>query len=83
MKLGEESAFPALEPNTRGHGNTVVIEPGHVNYIPFTNGMSKRYFTACMLLQAKVVRSDFNTITNKDVTTAYELADELLKQETK
>lgn len=65
-KLGQESAFPSLEYNEAGYGDQITLYFGdQQQFIPFTKGMSKRFYTACtvkndfdklsLLLQEKIV----------------------------
>lgn len=66
-KLGQESAFP--NDGNWANGNP---EPG----------ISKRFYAACCVLQGFAAHRDIGNFKNQYVCTrAFELADELLKQE--
>lgn len=81
-KLGQEPAFPALEHNEAGYGDCVKITLGQdINYIPFTKGMSKRYFTACIALNALIIARGHLLMPRGLVREAYEIADMTLEVE--
>jgi hypothetical protein len=61
-KLGQEPAFPCFEYNESGNGNCIVLNiAGEKQYIPFKEGMSKRFFAANNY--ANVADSYFNNTT--------------------
>ena len=68
-KLGQEPAFP-------------INEMGSDREISFNPGISKRFYAACAAMQSLITSSPegFGAI-SRNVKTAYEYADELLKQE--
>lgn len=82
-KLGQESAFPSFEHNESGYGDQLTLYfGGERNFIPFTKGISKRLFLAGILMQGRMARGTLLDTANA-VSTAYEIVDELLKQENK
>ena len=81
-KLGREPAFPALEHNEAGYGDCIKFNFGEVvNYLPFTKGISKRYFTACIAMNALTISKGHLLSHRKIVEEAYDLADIMLEEE--
>lgn len=81
-KLGQEPAFPMV--NSEGLPG-LITEP-YSDFIKnyYTNGMSKRFYAACIVMQGILANSHISTgLLNKDgvVKASYQYADELLKQE--
>jgi len=83
-KLGQEPVYPFFEYNENGYGNTVVVKTSNGKlFFPFQAGMSKRFYADCAAMQGLLSSDRIMEGYNKGLTIirAYELADELLKQE--
>lgn len=82
-KLGQEPAYPCLEYNEVGYGNAITINllDGSKQFIPFKEGMSKRFYAACTVLQGFASDPEINGPLSEIIKSAYDWADELLKQE--
>lgn len=82
-KLGQEPAFPALEYNEVGYGDQITLYfAGQRQFIPFTKGVSKRFYAACVAMQGILADPNRCRLTPEGTARkAYEFADELLKQE--
>lgn len=83
-KLGQDPAFPALEPNDVGYGDQITLHiAGQSNFIPFTKGISKRFYAACAAMQGLLANPDVRREASMSliILESYQLADELLKQE--
>lgn len=84
-KLGSEPAFPALEHNESGYGDQITLYfEGQRQFIPFTKGMSKRFYVACAAMQGLLANPNrelrYDRI-EEFIKDCYDHADELLKQE--
>jgi len=83
-KLNQESAFPTLEYNESGYGDCIKIIIGdNINYIPFTRGMNKRYYTACIAMDSLIKVKGHLLNLKEIVKQAYEVADIMLEMEDK
>lgn len=74
-KLGQEPAFPELTTEYDGQNRILPYQ------VP---GMSKRFYAACMAMQGIMAGRNVvfdNMFTTRVAKFSYELADELLKQE--
>ena len=73
-KLGQEPAFPVVEPNSNMAAWVAGIDP---------TGMSKRFYAACAAMQGIVsMHKNTGDIDNGWICkAAFNMADELLKQE--
>ena len=71
-KLGQEAAFPGVE----------VI--GDNKIVPF-NGMSKRFYAACVAMQGMLANPDYTSLLHRNkegfISDCYSITDELLRQE--
>lgn len=77
-KLGQEPAFPLpADVGVNYYFNKVIPDPA--------NGMSKRFYAACAVMQGILANSQFITDCGGSpkviIEYSYELADELLRQE--
>lgn len=77
-KLGQEPAFPLpADVGVNYYFNKVIPDPA--------NGMSKRFYAACVAMQGILANSQFRTDWGSSpeviIEYSYELADELLRQE--
>lgn len=82
-KLGLEPAFPFFKENESGYGDTIVVydQFGAKAFYPFEKGISKRFYAACAAMQGLCVGGASEKWIEATVKRAYQIADELLKQE--
>lgn len=75
-KIGQETAFPSVSDISHDEYRTIISG---------TNGMSKRFYAACMAMQGLIANAPNGQLHNSSegCALAYQWADELLKQEKK
>lgn len=79
-----DPAFFELEYNASGYGESITIEtPLGTQLIPYRKGMTKRFYAACAAMQGLLYNTSFIESNYKEsiIKEAYEMADELIKQE--